>query len=209
MERGKLPIGRGTRYATTKGLFMTIRRTLALCVFTAGLAACGTPTVTNTPDDIAAQESAISAPSDSPTVGAGPQTAKVGDIITLAGSNDVKVAIKVDKVFPRAQPADDFISAGEDREFYGVSLVLKNVGQAAYNDSPANGAYVIDDEGQQFGTIIADIKGGVSLNSTTIAPGDVRKGVIVFAVQKGANIKKIQLALDSGFADQKGEWTVE
>ncbi|GAA5043975.1 hypothetical protein HNP84_004528 [Thermocatellispora tengchongensis] len=64
-----------------------------------------------------------------------------------------------------------------------------------------------DAEGQQFRpALLAEIGEGVSLGSVTIAEGDTRKGVIVFEVPQSAVIARFQLALDSGFAGQTGEW---
>lgn len=191
---------------------MRIRHALALAAIAAGLTACGTPTVTSTPDtaaqDVAAKEAAISAPSGAVTVGPSTQTATLGDAITLTGSDGRKLAIKVRKVFPAAKPVSEGISAGDGRKFYGVELAIKNIGTTAYDGTPASGSAVIDAEGRQFGTILADIKGGVSFNSVTIAPGDFRTGVIVFAVAEGAKIAKFQWALENDESDQTGEWTL-
>lgn len=186
-------------------------RIIAVTALAAALTACGTPTVTSTPDSgeppVTAQNEQTEPEATEP---AEQKTAQIGDVITLVGSDEtLKIAVKLNKVFPSAQPKDTFIGAGDGNEFYGVELILKNVGTVAYDDSPANGTVVIDDEGQQYGATLADLKHGVSLNSTTIAPGDVRKGVIAFAVTKGAKIVKLQMGLNSGFADQKGEWTIK
>ncbi|MER6829532.1 DUF4352 domain-containing protein [Streptosporangium sp. NPDC000563] len=76
--------------------------------------------------------------------------------------------------------------------------------------SPSNGAMLIDTEGQQYRTTYGDIQEGVSFaGSVTMSSGDSRKGVLVFEVPKTMKIKKLQFALDSGFADHKGEWLTE
>lgn len=186
---------------------MAIRRTLGLTALAVSLTACGTPTVTTSPDT-SAQEAAISAPSGAPTVGPSTQTAKLGEAITLTGLDDLKLALKPIKVFPSAQSASEGISAGDGREFYGVQLILKNVGTTAYDGSPDSSAVVIDSEGQQFRPILADIKNGVSFTHSTVSPNDVRKGMVVFAVSKGAHITKVQFSVEGGDADQTGEWTI-
>ncbi|WP_156325392.1 hypothetical protein [Nonomuraea sp. SBT364] len=40
----------------------------------------------------------------------------------------------------------------------------------------------------------------------TLAAGDQRRGTLVFEVPKNAKIERFQFALESGFAEQKGEW---
>jgi hypothetical protein len=86
---------------------------------------------------------------------------------------------------------------------------LANQGVAVYSDSPSNGAVLIDGEGQQFRSTLHQVSEGQSFGgSATINVGDSRKGVIVFEVPEGAKLVKFQFGLNSGFAQQKGEWTL-
>ncbi|GAA2377387.1 DUF4352 domain-containing protein [Nonomuraea africana] len=167
------------------------------------LTACGTPTVTSTPDSASATPAA-SAPSAE-------KAAKVGSTITLQGADEaLKVAVKLSKVLTKPAAANEFSTPQDGHRFYAVELVMKNVGTGAYSDSPGNGAYVIDSDDQQYSSTIADVKGGKQFPGTvTISAGDSRRGLVVFEVPKAAKIVKFQFALDSGFADQKGEWTLE
>lgn len=189
---------------------MRIQHVLAACVLCLGVAACGTPTITDTADTTAEKEAAISKPSQSAEAAEPePEPAKVGSVITLAGANDAKIAVKLSKVIPTAKSAAEFINPSAGKRFYGIELVLKNNGQNPYEDAPMNGAKIVDDEGQQYSPTIVDLQGGVPLNGTvTISPGDVRKGLIGFEVPKQAKIVKLQFALDSGYADQKAEWAI-
>lgn len=187
---------------------MRARFTLAVALLAAALTACGAPTVTSTED----KEAAISKPTGDTGSGGEasankPATAKIGSVITLNGFDNAKVAVKLSRVFPSAASAIDGIGPDPGNRFYGVELVLKNVGETPYEDAPSNGAVLIDDEGQQYSSTIVDLKGGVPLNGTvTIGPGDVRKGVIGFEVPKNAKITRLQFALNSGMADHKGIW---
>lgn len=187
---------------------MRARFTLAVALLAAALTACGAPTVTSTED----KEAAISKPTGDTGSGGEasankPATAKIGSVITLTGFDNAKVAVKLSRVFPNAASAIDGIGPDPGNRFYGVELVLKNVGDTAYEDSPSNCALVIDSEGQQYSTTIVDLKGGTSFGgSVTLAPGDVRKGVIGFEVPKNAKITRLQFALNSGMADHKGIW---
>ncbi|GAA5077328.1 hypothetical protein HNP84_003698 [Thermocatellispora tengchongensis] len=136
------------------------------------------------------------------------EPAKLGGTITLAGlESDLQVAVTLERVVETATPANDFLKPSAGNRFYAVELVLHNKGQAPYSDSPLNGAVLIDAEGQQYRATIAEVREGVAFGgSVSMGAGDNRKGVIVFEVPAAAEIAKFQFALNSGFADQKGEW---
>lgn len=137
-------------------------------------------------------------------------TASVGGSITLEGRDPgLKMAVTVNQFVNPATPAEDYMKPKTGSKFVAVQLTLSNVGQAVYSGSPENGAYVIDDQGQQYQSTYARIREGQGFDgSATINAGDTRKGVIVFAVPESAKLVKFQYALNSGFADQKGEWTL-
>lgn len=187
---------------------MRARFTLSVALLAAALTACGAPTVTSTEDTEASGTSAQAASGDTQRKEQKkkPAEATIGSVITLRGFDDAKIAVKVSRVLPDAT-ADGFFKPDAGKRYYGVELVLKNVGDTAYEDSPSNCALVIDSEGQQYSTTIVDLKGGASFGgSVTLAPGDVRKGVIGFEVPKNAKITRLQFALNSGMADHKGIW---
>jgi hypothetical protein len=139
-----------------------------------------------------------------------PSTATVGGSITLQGIDPgLKVTVTVNKLVNPATPEQDFMKPKAGNKFVAVELTLQNAGQAVYSDSPTNGAMLIDGDGQQYRSTIYDVKEGQSFGgSATINAGDSRKGVIVFEVPEGAKLAKLQFALNSGFAQQKGEWTL-
>jgi len=88
-------------------------------------------------------------------------------------------------------------------------ISIKNVGERAYDDSPANGANVVDDEGQSYeASLFGEVAGLHNLGSVTISPGGTRKGAVVFEVPENAKIVTLQVALDSGFAQHTGEWAL-
>ncbi|MDH2424731.1 DUF4352 domain-containing protein [Sphaerisporangium sp. TRM90804] len=191
---------------------MKTTHTLAT-VFVAALtlAACGSPQVTSTPDavvtDTKSAEAAISMPSPTPSAAA--TQAGLGDTITVAGSDaGSKVAVKLNKVIKRAVPADEFTKPDNGSRFFAIEFALQNLGTVVYDDSPSNGTAIIDTEGQQYTPTIADVQGGVEYSSVTVSPGDKRRGLVVFEVPQGAQIQTVQLALDSGFANQTAEWRI-
>lgn len=138
-----------------------------------------------------------------------PSAAAVGGAITLEGMDaGLKVTVTVTKLANPATPAQDFKPKAGNK-YVAIELTLANVGQAVYSDSPTNGAILIDGDGQQFRSTYADVREGQQFGgSATINAGDTRKGVIVFEVPESAKVATFQFALNSGFADQKGEWTL-
>lgn len=139
-----------------------------------------------------------------------PATATVGGAITLQGMDaGLKVTVTVTKLVNPATPAQDFMKPKAGNRFIAVEVTLQNAGQAVYSDSPTNGAMLIDSEGQQYRSTLYDVREGQSFGgSATINAGDSRKGVIVFEVPEATKLAKFQFGLDSGFAEQKGEWTL-
>ncbi|MCK2219689.1 DUF4352 domain-containing protein [Actinomadura sp. ATCC 31491] len=137
-----------------------------------------------------------------------PSTANVGGAITLEGFEGVKMSVTLTKLVDPAT-AGQYTTAKAGHRLVAVQLTLKNIGQAVYSDSPTNGAYLIDADDQQYSSSYQDVREGQSFGGqATINTGDSRKGVIVFEVPKNAKLSKFQFGLNSGFADQKGEWTL-
>ncbi|MEV1168871.1 DUF4352 domain-containing protein [Nonomuraea sp. NPDC049784] len=137
-------------------------------------------------------------------------TATVGGSITLQGTDPgLQVPVTVNQLVNPANPAQDFMKPKTGNKIVAVQVTLANVGRAVYSDAPTNGALLIDGEGQQYRSSFHDVREGQSLSGmVTINTGDSRKGMIVFEVPEGAKSAKLQFALNSGFADQKREWTL-
>lgn len=132
--------------------------------------------------------------------------AGVGATITLHGFNSLQMDVTVTKVILSATPANDFLKP--KGRYVAVEVELTNTGSVPYSDSPSNGATLIDDQDQQYHATYGDVKQGVQLSSTSVAIGDRRKGVIVFDIPEDVKLVKFQFGLDSGFADEKGEWAL-
>jgi hypothetical protein len=144
-----------------------------------------------------------------PSAKAQPSTAAVGGALTLAGMDPgLKMTVTLTKVVNPATP-DQYSKPKTGNKLVAIELTLANSGQAVYDDSPTNGAALIDSEGQQFRSTYSDVREGQEFGGTsTINMGESRKGVIVFEVPESAQPAKFQFALDSGFADQTGEWAL-
>lgn len=147
-----------------------------------------------------------SGPSSSPTALA--QTATVGSTIELSGFNSgEKMAVTVVRVISRAKGADMFNTPNGGDRFYAVQFRLRDNGTVSYNDSPSNGATVVDSKGQSYQADVSDVRGCVSFPASEVIPvGGSGLGCIVFQVPKHATIASIQFTLDSGMASQTGQW---
>ncbi|MFF7632503.1 DUF4352 domain-containing protein [Kitasatospora sp. NPDC008050] len=186
---------------------------LALLAGTALLAlattACG-PTGTSTVSTKPVQNTATAgSPSGAAGAGKAPSNAKVGDTIALKGMDKGATAdVTVVKVVDNAASANDFHPA-DGKRWIAVQFRIKNTGTAAYSDAPDNGASVLDDKGQSYSAVVADTTAGPSFPTpANIAPGDSALGFITFEVPSDAKIAKTQFGLDSGFADQAGQWNL-
>lgn len=177
-----------------------------------GLTACNTgDTVTDKPK-AKAKASAPAAKAggkkSSAKKTATPDVARVGDTIALKGMEDgSKLDVTVVKIADPAKSSDGFTTPESGNRFVGVQFKLVNTGTATYGDSPGNGAQITDAEGQQFQTAFADITAGPSMSSDVrLKPGARALGWIVFEVRKGSKATTVQFTMDSGMADQTGEW---
>jgi hypothetical protein len=162
------------------------------------LTACATPEVTDSPDGKAAA---------APKSKAAAQ-AKIGDTISLKGNESgLKMSVTVVRVSTSARGKNEFEQPEKGQRFVAVQITLKNVGSIAYDDSPGNGAKIIDTEDQQYDEAMSEVAAGPSIGSSVkLGPGSTRKGYLVFSVPKKVKVAKFQLTLDSGLASQSAEW---
>jgi hypothetical protein len=133
-------------------------------------------------------------------------TASVGGTLTLAGNEEgLQMDVTLLKVVDPAKASDEFLKPGKGKRYAAFQLRLANVGDVLYQDSPSNGAAVVDTEDQQFSASFFDaVEPG--LGSLRIRPGDQRAGYITFELPKAANLRTFQFTLDSGFGPDTGEW---
>ena len=114
------------------------------------------------------------------------------------------------KIVDPAKPADEYQKPAAGHRWVAIQFQLKNIGTAAYDDSPSNGAKVIDDKDQQFlAEIATDTAAGPSLpGNVKIAPGKPAVGFITFEVPTSSKVTATQFTLNSGFGPETGEWTL-
>jgi hypothetical protein len=132
-----------------------------------------------------------------------PSQAAVGDTLTLEGFDGLTMAVTLSELDRRLEVNEEF----DMGSYVGVRLTLTNTGEVAYDDSPSNGATLVTEDDQQLSSTIlfedADCSGA---ESARIAPGDTREVCVVFEREEGQGLRLFQFALDSGFAEQTGEW---
>lgn len=182
---------------------------LMLSVLIAGAVSCtGEPSVTTTPRSGAPSLEAVPAllqpiPARSPS-------AAVGDTVELTGNLDGEsLAVTLVKLVDPAGAKNQYATPEAGTRFVAVQFRLKNTGTAVYNDSPSNGAKIVDTQGQQFSPSYNDTGAGPSFpGRVTVAPGDTGLGFLTFEVPKTSKIAKVQFAMNSGFSPNTGQWTV-
>ncbi|WP_251023394.1 DUF4352 domain-containing protein [Streptomyces sp. ISL-10] len=155
--------------------------------------------------DVAGSKALAEKKSDKPNV------AHVGDTITLSGSDEnLKVDATLKKWLDPAKGANEFGRPQDGRRWVAAQWELVNKGTVVYDDSPSNGAQVADAEGQRFQSWYGEITAGPQMTSgAEVPPGEKVPGWIVYEVPKDSKTVSVQFALDSGFADQTGQWVVK
>jgi hypothetical protein len=173
----------------------------ALAATALSLTACGTPTVTSSPSSGASSGDASGS--------AAKPSAHVGSTIDLTGNaSGEKLAVTLVRLHRRVSGSEFETPQPGDR-FAGIQLRLRNVGTATFSDSVSNDVVVFDKKGQSYESTIASSVGCTQFASTErLAPGESGLGCVLFEVPVSAKIARVQVTLDSGFADQTGEWKV-
>lgn len=138
------------------------------------------------------------------------KAAKVGDTLTLKGIEDgEQLDVTLKKWLPDAKGADEFNVPTDGKKWVAAQFELVNTGSKVYADSPQNGAKTADAEGQRFDSWFGDIAAGPAMSSDVSLPkGEKALGWIVFEVPKNSKIVSVQFAMNSGFSNQTGQWTV-
>ncbi|MFE7270443.1 DUF4352 domain-containing protein [Streptomyces sp. NPDC057623] len=184
----------------------------AVAVAALGLSACGSGSGDEVVDKPKAKASATAGGSEKEPAAekssAAPDVAKVGDTLALKGMEGGSgLDVTVVKVVDNAKSSDEFFAPESGKRWIGVQFQLVNTGTKVYSDAPINGAKLADDQGQQFGTVIADITAGPSMSSDVrLKNGAKALGWIVFEVPKASKAATVTFGMDSGFAEQIGEW---
>jgi Domain of unknown function (DUF4352) len=190
---------------------MRTRALIAASAVTAGLflAGCGSvgssvnTSPANTP---AAKSTAKSAAANAPSS----KAAGLGDTIDVSDEAGNKLAVTLLKIDANTKDTDGYSTPPSGDAYYAAQVRIKNVGSAAWSDSPSNCMVVKDAKGQAFQTgIVLSISSGPLLpTAVTIAPGDSALGWIVFNVTKGDKVTQVQFTPLSGMGNDTAQWSL-
>lgn len=136
--------------------------------------------------------------------------AGIGDTLLVTGNvSKLEVTLlKTKRVAPTVSYGTEFSPAA-----FGVLLIIKNMGQAVYDDVIGGSVLLIDtkDQTHDVGAVMVD-KHGVTLEGqlqwVKIAPGDKRRGWVYFAMKPSQKARTLQFMSDSGYGPEVGEWSL-
>ncbi|TQM58057.1 TIR domain-containing protein [Humibacillus xanthopallidus] len=154
-----------------------------------------------------------SASGTTPSTPDGPsaRAAQLGQAITLTGIDPATTAaVTVTKVVDPTTATDGISSPSPGSRFLAVEITIKNAGTAAYEETPANCARLVDGSGRGYDTetVLSVAAGPVFDTSVRLRPGEQATGYVVFDIPTSAEAAYVQFALDSGVADDSGAWAL-
>jgi hypothetical protein len=171
-------------------------------VLALGVSGCESATVNKTADK------------GSPEPGSSSQkknVATLGDTVTITDkTQDVALKVTLVKVIKHAQASDEFTTPGPGKRFIAAKFRVLNTGDKTYQDSPSNGATLIDSAGQSYSAeIAASVSNcqGFANGEVTLTSGESQTGCLTFAVDKSVKPQHIRFAAASGFSGS-AEWNV-
>jgi hypothetical protein len=190
--------------------------TLALVIPLALAGCASTETVKTTPEPVTvtAQAGTTEEENTGEDTTTEQASAGIGDTITLHGNDEaLEIAVTVKKVVDPDESYDrstyGFEAPDKGKRYVSLLLVLENTGSIVYDDSPTNGIAVIDTDDQSFDAADSGFfTRDPDIGSPTIRPGDRRQGWVTYMIPKRSKLRTFQMALDSGFAPEAGEWSL-
>ncbi len=126
--------------------------------------------------------------------------ARLGRSVTLHGITGERMVVRPYKV-ARIEPTQF-----EDRALVGVWVTMRNAGRRTYSDSPSNGAKLVTRSGREVDSTIVvgtECDGGSSLK---VPPRQKRVTCVAFEVPPRTRLRYFEFSLNSGFADELGQW---
>lgn len=168
----------------------------------------GSVVTTTTTASAASTSSSAPATAAHSSAAAAAAPARIGGSIGLTGmSGDEKLTVTLVKVADPATSSDQYVQPDSGKRWVAVQIRITNTATTAYSDSPTNGATLVDAQGQRYNSTFGDTTLGQGMDGDVkLAPGASALGVIVYEVPKGQKAATFQFSLDSGFADQTGQW---
>lgn len=124
--------------------------------------------------------------------------------------DDTELRVRVTRVLDPAPAGAADTTLAPRARFVGIQLVLENIGDAAYSESPLQSSKLLTGKGVAADpvTLIGGPCAGRFATHVTLRPGGRRQGCVAFEVGSGERASRFQFALDSGFAPEVGTWTL-
>ncbi|GHC33983.1 DUF4352 domain-containing protein [Streptomyces cinnamoneus] len=202
-----------------------MRRQLSTAAVVIALAAtataCNSDGVDAKPEDSA---SAAQSPAAQDPKGSGPAQDKpaqdkpaqdqggslaLGGTATLKAKNGAQIAVTLKNFADPAASDNKYMQPKPGKRWVAAQFEIVNKGQTVYDDSPANGVKVVDDQGQAFTQSIGSTTAGPSMPATVkLKAGEKVLGYVVVSVPEKAKSKSVTFTPDSGFGKETGQWTV-
>ena len=132
---------------------------------------------------------------------------RIGDSITLRATYyNGPIRVTLLKLVDPARSSYPSIRPRSGHRFVGIWLKLKNLGTRFYDDSPPNGAFVIDTRGHRYQALPASSGTIEPRLSFGLAPGASGTGVAAFEVPTRARLRTFTLKLDYPSGRDTGVW---
>jgi hypothetical protein len=147
---------------------------------------------------------ALAAPSPAGADGT-TRKALFGKSLVLRGQGREKVSVRP---YALADPltTSEFDAPQPGFRRLGVEVRLRNVGHTRVSDFPSNDADVVTTSGRSYKSTISGGDGCPQPSTTRIPAGQSRLICVAFEIPTGARLRYFEWTLDSGFADQTGQW---
>jgi hypothetical protein len=140
----------------------------------------------------------------SPAMAETTKTARFGQAMTLHGFRGEQMLVRPFRL-QRLQP-DEFDTVRAGRHLVGARLSLRNTGRSGYSDSPINSARLVTAGGRVLEPSISSTPACGVQGSLRVPRGQSRQTCLIFEVPNGARLRFFEFTLNSGFADETGQW---
>ncbi|MEV5242515.1 DUF4352 domain-containing protein [Streptomyces cinnamoneus] len=145
---------------------------------------------------------------DQPAQGQG-GSLTVGGTATLKAKNGAQIAVTLKNFTDPATSDNKYMQPKPGKRWVAAQFEIVNKGQTVYDDSPANGVKVVDDQGQAFTHSIGSTTAGPNMPATVkLKAGEKALGYVVVSVPEKGKPKSVSFTPDSGYGKETGQWNV-
>ncbi|MEU1374584.1 DUF4352 domain-containing protein [Streptomyces triculaminicus] len=133
----------------------------------------------------------------------------VGGTAKVKAKNGAEISVTLKNWTDPAKSNNKYMMPKPGKRWVAAQFEIVNNGQAVYDDSPANGVKVLDDQGQAFTHSIGESTAGPNMPATVkLKTGEKALGYVIVSVPENGKPKVVTFTPDSGFAKETGQWAV-